>query len=162
MHELRIVDAAELAAAYAAAHYSVALEGDVLPLRVGEPAADLEAYWPAERYAFITAWNPATRPPSGGANQAADASLVAQLDAIGARRQPAWAEDSAGDWREPGWVVADLDLATLDLLAREFGQAGVLAWQRGEPVRLRMLLEQPVERALPGAETPACCIDWVE
>ena len=60
----------------------------------------------------------------------------------------------AGAWREPGWLLADLDAALGDALAREFGQAGVLAWRRGEPVRLRMLLGRPAQ-----AE-PADHTDW--
>ena len=156
MRELQVVDAAELASAYALADYVVSLDGDVLRLRVGEPAADLEAYWPAERYLFITAWNPASLPPSDSTNQDADAALVARIDALGAARQAAWAEDGSGGWREPGWLVADLDPATAERLAREFGQAAVLAWQRGEPVRLRMLLGRP-----PNAGT-ATFTDWVE
>ena len=74
MRELQIVDAAELATAYAAAEYVVVLDGDTLPLRVGQPASDLQAYSPAPHYAFITAWNPASEPRSDGANQAADGS----------------------------------------------------------------------------------------
>jgi len=143
MRELQIVDATELADTYAAAEYAVVLDGDALSLQVGQPASDLEAYWPAQGYVFITAWNPASTPHSDTANEAADAELVARLDAAGVQRQPAWAQDPGGDWREPGWLLADLDETTVDLLAREFGQAGVLAWQRGEPVRLRMLLEKP-------------------
>ena len=70
MRELQIVDAAELAAAYATADYVVVLDGEPMPLRVGEPATDLEAYVPASRYAFITAWNPASQPRSDSANEA--------------------------------------------------------------------------------------------
>lgn len=143
MHQLQIVDAAELAHAYATAEYAVALDGDTLSVRVGEPASDLEAYWPASRYAFITAWNPASEPHSDAANKAADTLLVAQLDAAGAVRQPAWAQDAQRGWREPGWLLADLEDHVLDVLAREFGQAGVLAWNRGEPVRLRMMMSRP-------------------
>ncbi len=143
MRELQIVDAAELATAYAAAEYVVMLDGDTLPLRVGQPASDLEAYSPAPRYAFITAWNPASEPRSDTANEAADALLVAQLDAAGAVRPPAWAQDPAGDWREPGWLLAGLDEDELHRLALEFGQAGVLAWRGGEPVRLRMMMPRP-------------------
>lgn len=162
MRELQVVNAAELANAYAVAHYAVRLDGDVLPLRVGEPATDLEAYWPAQRYAFITAWNPASQPPSDTTNQAADADLVARIDALGAARQAAWAEDGRGQWRESGWLVADLDLSSIEQLAREFGQAAVLAWQRGEPVRLRMLLGRPANAA--GAVHVAAVgfTDWVE
>lgn len=140
---LQIVDALDLARAYAAAEYAVSLDGDTLPLRVGEPARDLEAYWPATRYAFITAWNPASEPASDSANEAADALLVTQLEATGAARLRAWAQDGGRGWHEPGWLVADLDDHVLDLLAREFGQAGVLAWTRGAPVRLRMLVAPP-------------------
>jgi hypothetical protein len=143
MRELQIVTAAELAAAYARAEYAVVLDGDALALRVGELARDLEAYWPARRYGFITAWNPASVPHSEAANETADAALVARLDTIGVSRLPAHAYDKGGAWREAGWLVADVEESLLDLLAREFGQAGVLAWAFGEPVRLRMLMPRP-------------------
>jgi hypothetical protein len=154
MRELHIVDAAELAVAYAQAEYAVVLDGDALSMRVGEPARDVEAYWPAQRYGFITAWNPASVPHSDAANETANVALVARLDAIGAKRQPAHAFDKEGQWGEAGWLVADIEESMLDLLAREFRQAGVLAWAFGEPVRLRMQMPKP-----PGA-TPRDCIDW--
>lgn len=154
MRELQVVNAAELAIAYAAADYAVALDGDALPLRVGRPARDLEAYWPAANYLFMTAWNPASEPHSDSANRAADERLVARLDAAGVQRHAAWAEDGAGEWREPGWLLADFDPALGDALAREFGQAGMLSWRRGEPVRLRMLLGRP-QHAEPAEHT-----DW--
>ncbi|UJB21211.1 MULTISPECIES: DUF3293 domain-containing protein [Lysobacter] len=156
MRQLQVVDAAELALAYAAAEYAVALDGDALPLRVGRPARDLEAYWPAARYVFVSAWNPASQPHSDSANQTADERLVARLVAAGVQRHAAWAQDQTGQWREPGWLLADLDDAPANALARDFGQAGVLAWRRGEPVRLRMLIARP-----PDAES-AEHTDWVE
>lgn len=156
MREFQLVNAADLAAAYAEAHYCVLLDGETLPLRVGHRAADLEAYWPARRYLFITAWNPASEPHSDEANQTADALLVGQLDEAGVQRHAAWAEDPLGDWREPGWLVADLDLDHCLHLAQEFGQAGVLFWETGQPVRLLMTVSRP-------ADAPAStCIDWVE
>src|SRR3546814_17295276 len=69
-------------------------------LRVGHPASDLEAYCPAQRYVFITAWNPASEPHSDKANETADALMVAQLDAIGLQRHAAWSECPEGEWRE--------------------------------------------------------------
>lgn len=155
MRELQIVDAAELAAAYAQAQYAVVLDGDALRLHVGRTTRDLEAYWPAQRYGFITAWNPGSAPHSDAANETANAALVARLDAIGARRLPAHAFDRNGEWREAGWLVAGVDEALLDLLAREFGQAGVLAWGSGEPVRLRMLMPRPAHSALE-------YVDWAD
>jgi hypothetical protein len=156
MRELQVVNPAELAAAYAAADYSVLLDGETLPVRVGYPAADLEAYWPARRYLFITAWNPASEPRSDTANETADALLVGRLDDAGAVRHPAWAEDPSGEWREPGWLLADVEPDHCVRLAQEFGQAGVLAWERGEPVRLRMMLPRPADSAA------SQCVDWVE
>jgi hypothetical protein len=154
MRELRIVDALELAAAYAQADYAVVMDGDALPLRVGEPALDLEAYRPARRYALITAWNPASTPHSDVANETADAALVARLEAAGIDRQPAQGSSHDGQWREPGWLVFDVGEPALDLLAREFGQAAVLSWAPGEPVRLRMQMRRPAQ-----ADTLAC-VDW--
>lgn len=153
--ELRILDAAGLAAAYAQAEYAVVLDGDALRLCVGRNADDLEAYWPAQRYGFITAWNPRSVPQSEAANETANAALVARLDAIGAMRQPAHAFDREGHWREAGWLVANVEPALLELLGREFGQAGVLAWAFGEPVQLRMLI--------PGsADSHLAHVEWVE
>ena len=160
MRELQVVDASELAAAYASAVYSVALDGDTLRLQVGRPAADLEAYWPAGSYVLLTAWNPASEPHSDTANETADALLVGQLDAAGVQRLAAWAEAPDGRWREPGWLVADLDDVTTERVAREFGQAAVLYWRCGEPVRLRMLLERPADASVP--DTIAAFTDWVD
>lgn len=162
MRELQVVDAIELAAAYGVAEYSVKLDGDTFPLRVGEPATDLEAYWPARSYVYITAWNPASRPHSETTNRNADASLVAQIDAMGVLRQAALAQDGSGGWSEAGWLVADLDLPSAERLAREFAQSAVLAWQRGEPVRLRMLMQRPHSRSELSDPSAAEFTDWVE
>lgn len=155
MREYRIVNAVELATAYARAEYAVQLEGDTMPLRVGECASDLEAYWPATSYVFISAWNPASEPRSDQVNHDADMALVAQLDALGARRLPGFAQGNEGHWREPGWLVGGVSLPVADLLAREFGQAAVLAWDRGQAVRVRMLLG-------PAPGQPVEFVDWVE
>ena len=141
--QLQVVDAGELAHAYIQARYAVALDGDALALHVGHRAIDVEAYWPLKRYAFITAWNPASVPHSDTANETANAMLAARLDALGLPRQLAHAYDAHGQWCEPGWVVGDIEPPLIDLLGREFGQAGVLAWAFGEKVQLRMLLPRP-------------------
>lgn len=155
MRELRIVDAAELAVAYAGAEYALVIDEDALHFRVGTLAQDVEAYWPVRRYGFITAWNPASTPCSDAANKTADTVLVARLNAMGVRHQRAHAFARDGGWCEAGWLVADLDEDLLDLLGREFRQAGVLSWSAGEPVRLRMLMSRP-------ADAPAILwIDWV-
>lgn len=156
MNQFQIVDATELARAYASARYEVDLGVGVQAVCVGELAAELEIALPAASYAFITAWNPASMPRTQEANAEADARLCARLDAAGAGRAPMRAQDQGGRWFEAGWLVSGLDAAGVDALAREFGQAGVLFWSRGTPVRLRMLLTRPQNAAdLPGT-------DWVE
>ena len=79
MREIQIVDAGELAAAYAKADYAVRLDGDTFRLKVGSPAGDMEAYWPATRYAFITAWNPPPGDAPRAVNDAAQERLHARL-----------------------------------------------------------------------------------
>lgn len=160
MRIYRVVNAAELASAYASAIYSVALDGDTVRLHVGQPASDLEAYWPARNYVFLTAWNPASQPHSEGANQTADGLLVGELDAAGLARLAACAESPDGQWREPGWLLADADDHLVDRLAGEFGQAGVLSWRSGEPVRLRMLVGRPQPARL--TEPVARYTDWTD
>lgn len=160
MRELTVVDARELAAAYAAAQYRVAVDGDTLPLRVGHRASDLEAYWPADCYTFLTAWNPASAPHSDTANEAADALLVQRLDRDGIARLPGWAEAPGGEWHEPGWVLGNLDELSVDNIGREFGQAAVLHWRHGQAARLRMLVERP--RDCDPDDPGLVFTDWVD
>src|SRR5690606_20157330 len=83
MRTFTVVDALDLAAAYAAARYGVRVDVAPLSLRVGERATELERQWPAQSYMFITAWNPASNPRPDDANHAADALLTARLDELG-------------------------------------------------------------------------------
>jgi hypothetical protein len=160
MRTYQVVNAAELAGAYASAVYSVALDGDTVALRVGQPATDLEAYWPARSYVFLTAWNPASEPHSDSANRTADGLLVAEFDAAGLPRLAACAQSADGQWREPGWLLADADDHVVDRLAHEFGQAGVLSWRCGGPVRLKMMVPCPDSTELAGPA--ARYIDWAD
>lgn len=151
MRGFQVVDATQLATAYAEAEYVVEHGGQTLRVQVGRPAADLEASLPATRYAFITAWNPASNPRSDRDNRLADARLVARIESFGLSRQPAWAQSPDGRWHEPGWLLLDTPNAQVLELAHEFCQAGVLDWARGEPVSLYMLASRPPR----GAETGA-------
>ena len=145
--QLQLLDAAALADAYAAARYVAETPAGACVAAVGEPAPALEAAIDADAFAFITAWNPASRPRDEQANRNADLALVAQLDMLELRRWPMRACAADGSWAEPGWLLADAPLAALDRLARAFGQAGTLAWRRGDPVRLRMSCRS---RTMPG------------
>lgn len=143
MRTFTVVDALELAAAYAAARYGVRVDAAPVALRVGERAAELEQQWPARSYMFITAWNPASNPRPDDANHAADAMLTARLDELGIARLPAWAESPDGQWHEPGWLLAHVDDTTANQLGIAFGQAAILVWVSGEPVTIRMLMPDP-------------------
>ena len=152
---LQLLDAEALAAAYRAAIYRARLPAGECVVAVGENATALEATIEEDSFAFITAWNPASQPRGKDQNEAADAKLVAELDALAIPRWPMHASAPDGRWGEPGWLLAGIDPAALDHLARTFGQAGTLFWRRGTPVRLRMVLPKP-----PGARCDST--DWLE
>ncbi|AKC85549.1 DUF3293 domain-containing protein [Pseudoxanthomonas suwonensis] len=142
--------------AYLAAVYRVELDdGTTLPLHVGQPApAALERAMPATAWTLVTAWNPQSVPRSGAANDAADAMLRAELDALGLAKLRAGGGSDDGDWEERGWLVAGLDAAAADALARRYGQAGILHWAQGQPVRLRMYRPRPGGDATPHVDWP--------
>jgi hypothetical protein len=140
-------DPAALAAAFANARYRVPGLGDAGSVHVGTEAAALEAVLPAQRYAFITAWNPDSEVDRKPDNDYADGELVAELDRLGVQRLRAHAQDAQGGHREEGWLVLDLPLDQLDRLARAFGQDGVLCWRAREPVRLRLYHDEPADAA---------------
>jgi hypothetical protein len=146
-----------LARAWCAARYEVLLPGGALPLRIGEPAAALEARLPADAYLWITAWNPPLAARTAALNRRADQRLLAHLRERGRVPVPARASDGAGGWHEPGWLVPDLGRDEADALARAFEQGGILHWRRGQPVRLRLMWPPPADPCpLPGT----AAVDW--
>jgi hypothetical protein len=132
-----------LATAYALAHYFVTIGHREWLFGVGQTAADIERELGAQHYLFITAWNPPSKPATSAENLAADERLQARLKEAGFRHHSALGCNAQGGAVEYGWMVLDVPLEGGDALAREFGQAGTLYWQRGEPVRLRMLSPRP-------------------
>lgn len=168
-----------LLAAYLGARYQVCLDGRAWSvLEIGQPApAALAEFLPATPCSLVTAWNPQSVTRSREANEAADAALRAELDGLGVpvlRALAGQAEDGfvpdfgrAGprrdapgpcprqDWSEPGWLLGGLDTAATDALARRYGQAGILHWRQGEPVRLRMY------RPPPAGHDRHRWVDWV-
>jgi len=105
-------------------------------LRVGEHADHVERLLPRfTSFSVITAWNPRARQWDTRSNQRADASLLRRLQIRGLAHWPAM--NGEGDWSEPAWLVGNLPLPQLDLLARESGQFATLHWRRGALVGLR-------------------------
>ena len=134
---------AELAVAYACAHYFVTIGHREWLFGVGQLAGDIERQLGAASYSFITAWNPAPDAASIAENMEADLRLQALLKKSGHVHHSALGSNAQGGAVEYGWVVLDMTADASDTLAREFGQAGLLFWQHDEPVRLRMLWPRP-------------------
>jgi hypothetical protein len=132
-----------LAAAWVVAHYFVTIGRQEWLFHVGRSAADIERQVPADRYLFITAWNPPPGEAPRQANLDADERLRARLDAEGYVYHPAVGCDGEGGATEHGWLVLDMPPERADALARTFGQGGILYWPRGQPVRLRMQWPHP-------------------
>lgn len=145
---------AELAAAYACAHYFVTIGHREWLFGVGQLASDIERQLGAATYTFITAWNPAPEAASVADNMEADLRLQARLKQSGHVHHSSLGSNAQGGAVEYGWLVLDMTTDASDALAREFGQAGLLFWHHGEPVRLRMLWPRPVGIA----DDP--CTDW--
>ena len=136
---------ARLAAAWAAAHYFVTLGRKEWLFCTGLTAPEIERQVMADRYLFITAWNPPPGETPRADNDAAQARLEARVQALGLSLHPALGCDNRGGMVEYGCLVLDATLAQADALAREFGQGGTLCWSTGEPVRLRMMRPRPAE-----------------
>ncbi len=134
---------ADLVHAYLQAEYLVAVEQRQWRITVGARATELESTLGAASYLFITAWNPLSQDAGVARNMDADQRLQVRLQIAGFLHHPATASDIGGGHREHGWLVLDLPEATADLLARDFSQAGVVYWQRGHRVRLRMQSPPP-------------------
>ena len=83
--------------------------------------------------AFLTAWNPESRPLSRRRNEAAQGELVAALDRRGLSHFRSWGHDALGadgpdPWPpEEGRVVLGLGLDEAARLGRRFGQ-NAIAW----------------------------------
>lgn len=90
--------------------------------------------------AVITAWNPLGVVLAKAVNDAAQARLIAALDALGLAHDPGQGEDPAGIWTpEDSRLVFGADLETAATLGREFDQNAVV-WAGADAVpRLVML-----------------------
>lgn len=150
------VRVAALARAYLDADYRWEIDRQWHDLMIGQPTPKLEQAQPqAGCFAFLSAFNPWSVELSAAENRAADDALHARLLASGKQCRPAFASAPNRTWREPSWLVIDLESAALDILLREFGQLGSLWWRAGQPVRLRMDASRPAGLAGDGF------IDWL-
>jgi hypothetical protein len=148
---------AELLDAYLLAHYRWELDGQWRWLHIGEPAPELDAAFPqAQRFALLSAWDPYSKPREKMINRREDAELHRLIVGSAYNSRAAFSSAADRSWREPSWLILDMGTDVLDALARRFGQLGTLAWERGQPVRLRMdAAPPPGFRAFPA-------VDWLK
>lgn len=97
--------------------------------------ARLMAWHGVRTAATITAWNPESQLTEAASNQAAQAELIATLDAAGFRHLPAFGHDPDGIWPgEESRLVLGISRDTLIELGRRFAQNAVtLASRDGKP-----------------------------
>lgn len=87
--------------------------------------------------AFVTAWNPRSRPWSRVANRQANQRLRAAIDRRRHRYLPGEGRPIAGDWgSEASLLVFGLTLRAATSLGRRFGQNAIVYVERGRPTRL--------------------------
>lgn len=109
-------------------------------LRIAQPLPPALRAWlgGAAGCAFITAYNPYSRPRDAADNRRAQRRLIEQVQAAGARCLPGVGRVPGQPWREPSLLVAGLDLPTLDRLAAGHGQNAIVTADAAGPVRLRL------------------------
>ena len=135
----------ELLHAYLAARYRWQYRDDWHDVIIGLPTPGLELRYPAATsFGLVSAWNPLSLMKSGTENRRADRALEARLIATRLPYIPAFASAADRSWREPSWIVFDMNVDAFDALSRQFGQLGTLWWQPGQAVRLRIDAARPV------------------
>ena len=121
---------AGLREAYRAAHYSVELEGQPHPLRVGQSSDAVGALLRSlgsEGAAFITAHNPASLQLGPVHNTMADRALRGDLKHAGAHVIKGLGGDPGGKWPlETSYLVTGLSRVDAEELARRYGQYAML------------------------------------
>ncbi len=109
-----------------------------------------EAYTP---WAFITAWNPVSRPLSIAVNRSRQRQLLMRLrqlrplPCITAGVGIGSADDENHPWREPSLFVVGIELERVDALMRAFDQNAVVCGTRDKPASLRWNPDRQGKRA---------------
>lgn len=138
-------------------HYDVAMpEGGIVALRTGQlPAAAIARWIGGGAAIYMTACNPYSQAMSRDENARRQAALRSDLDTLGARVLDGTGHIPGERWREPSFLVAGLDLAAVDALARAYEQNALLVVEPGKPVRMRIY--RPEWRAAAGT---AADVEW--
>jgi len=133
----------DLIDAYRATHYRVTDVDPPFVLTIGVHSAELRELHTQHRVscsAFLTAWNPRSRPTGMADNRASQARMTAELrksrypliDGIG--------ESPDGGWSEDSLLVLGLDRATAATIGRRYGQIAIV-WSGVDAVPELVLLD---------------------
>ncbi|BCS35947.1 hypothetical protein TBR22_A51820 [Luteitalea sp. TBR-22] len=116
--------------AYRRAEYRVADRGYTFTLRIDAlswPLRAVHASFGVDRSAYITAWNPGSVPTDRAINEAAQASLTADVEALGLHWLRGEGVDPSGSWPgEPSLLVLGLREPEARALAARYGQVAIL------------------------------------
>jgi hypothetical protein len=136
----KLAQRAALEPAYRRTVYRAFAPGGAVDLRVGQRCRALDRLLAASGcsdWAFLTAWNPQSKPLPVWRNAMRSRHLARALRALGYRFLP-----GLGIPREPGWrpevslLVLGLPAARALRIARAFGQNAIVAGRRGGRAQL--------------------------
>lgn len=140
---MRQLEHERLLAAYRTTRYVVrphaSTEGVEQVLRVGGLHPTLDAALLARghrEWAFLTAWNPGSRPRGKEENQREQERLTSQLVAGGWVVAPAIGEAEDCSWSEQSLFIPGLPRAEAERFGRAHGQVAVLVGRTGGPAEL--------------------------
>ncbi|MDR2013797.1 MAG: DUF3293 domain-containing protein [Rhodanobacter sp.] len=149
-----------LLALYRATHYDIALDdGTCATLRIGQmlPRALLDWLGASCLATYLTACNPHSHPLPEVENEKRMNTLRQRLRALPCRVLDGVGHLPGAAWREPSVFVADLPLADIDALAREFEQNAVVTAAPHEACRLRLYRAD-----WPSVIEAGTDVDWVD
>lgn len=119
----------ELREAYRSTHFNV-LEPTPFTLRIGEQSHDLATLYRAHNVstaAFLTAWNPLSRPTPLQENDRAQRQLERQLHMVADTVLPGIGEDASGQWPgEPSVLALGLSRETATSLGTDYRQNAIV------------------------------------
>jgi len=111
-----------------------------ISLRVDEPSSELDRWLKTHdhtNWAFITAWNPASKPVSVFQNERAQSALRRNLLGGGYDYYPALGIDPSGKWPpEPSLFIPEISVSRAAEFAYAFRQNAFLAGKIGQAVAL--------------------------
>lgn len=141
----------DLLQAFSATDYRVRVAGTEYVVRPGQRHEDVDEALTRRSWAIITACNPDARQLDHAVNEKRHRQLLDTVARLDLEAHPAVNRDPGGTWPdEIAALIVDADLADLDALATQFGQAAIVTGRAGEPARLRLY----------GAQWPQTLPDW--